>query len=132
MGHRVLNHPFCGNIHGHNWQCKITVDGKQDKNSYDFVMDYSDLKQIFNEFIHKPLDHAFIVYSQDDFRHYLVENIQKHLIVDFETNSENIAKFIFRQINREVQKLTNNRCKVTRVKIYETPTSEAVYYGEEE
>ena len=131
MGHRLTFHKGgCYNPHGHNYECKITIEGEVDRNG--ILMDFSELKEVFNKVVYEPLDHSFMVYEKDNFSYLLKkwdedENRPfKWIEVSFETTAENIAIYLFELFKNHID--TGGR-KVTRVKIYETPASEAVYYG---
>ena len=130
MGHRLTFHEgVCFSRHGHNYEMKVSVEGRLDKNG--FVMDFKDLKEMFIKIVHEPLDHSFIYYEKDVLlpgvleQQKLLERPEKIVIVKFETTAENIAKYLF---NIFSQKINNERIRVTRVKVYETPTSEAAVY----
>lgn len=132
MGHRLTFHKGgCFTRHGHNYRCKITISGLNNNNG--MVMDFSDLSQIFRDLVYKPLDHCFMIYQYDVLlptmqkEQELLQKIsnkkEKIVIVPFETTAENIAKYIF-------NKLKQIKLEVTRVKVYETPTSCAQYRGD--
>ena len=141
MGHRLTFHKgLCWNLHGHSYRMKVSVEGPLNKNG--MVIDFYDLTQIFKKVVNEPLDHAFMCYEKDSFVSVLREWDQpmeeddlstlrkfKYVIVPFETTAENITKYLFKLFNKEIIKVTKGRCKVNRVKVYETESSEAVYYG---
>ena len=130
MGHRLTFHEGgCYNPHGHNYEMKVSVEC--DKLEDSMVMDFSDLKKVFIEIVHEPLDHSFIVYEEDYFSVLLKSwgaNYKPFKIVEvpFETTAENLSKYFFDLFS---QKINNENIRVNRVKIYETPSSEAVCYG---
>ena len=137
MAHRLCFHKGkCFNLHGHNYEVKISVEGTLDKDG--LILDFSDLKNIFNTYIHNEIDHSLMYWDKDplapsykDMSRIMFLEVGKELKlvnVPFETTAENIAKWIHDIMNREVQLLTKGRCIVNRVKVYETPTSEAVSY----
>lgn len=55
----------CKNIHGHSYILYVTVKGipntERDHPKYGMLIDFSILKQIVNELIVMPLDHALLV-----------------------------------------------------------------------
>ena len=137
-GHRLTFHDgACYNRHGHNYEVKITAeaDGLKDN----MVVDFSRLGQLFDELVHKPWDHAFLYYEKDPLLQVDLEwnkkaredNRRELKIVSlpFETTAENIAEHIQKLFYTVFRTETNGRVVVRRVKIYETPTNEAVYYG---
>ena len=104
--HHLLNYKGkCENIHGHNWKVEVIAKGeKLDKSN--ILIDFKQLKSITNELM-EYLD-------------------QKDLneLKEFENespSSEFIARFIYTKLKEK-----NNL--ISRVDVWETPTSKASYY----
>ena len=122
MGHRLNFHKGgCENIHGHNYECKVTIEGVVDERG--FVMDFADLKKEVM-IILDMWDHSFMWYKHDAIMNLIFQDNSnlKNCPMPFQPTAENIAKELF-------ETLRIKQLNVTRVKVYETPTSEAVYYG---
>ena len=64
-GHRLTDYPDgrCQHVHGHSYKWEVTVSAPE-LDSRGMVVDFSDLKQVMKEVI-DPLDHAFVMHSQD-------------------------------------------------------------------
>lgn len=65
-GHALFGHDgLCKNVHGHSYKLSVTLIGRpiEDTSNVKFgmVMDFSDLKNIVNELVVKPFDHATIL-----------------------------------------------------------------------
>lgn len=65
-GHALYGYDgLCRNVHGHSYKLSVTVIGTPNKDSgnvkFGMVMDFSDLKEIVNETIVKPFDHATVL-----------------------------------------------------------------------
>ena len=65
-GHALYGYDgLCRNVHGHSYKLSVTVIGTPIKDSenvkFGMVMDFSDLKEIVNETIVKPFDHATVL-----------------------------------------------------------------------
>ncbi len=65
-GHALYGYDgLCRNVHGHSYKLSVTVIGTTIKDSgnvkFGMVMDFSDLKEIVNETIVKPFDHATVL-----------------------------------------------------------------------
>jgi len=107
--HRVREHQGgCENIHGHNWKIIVYV-GAQELNNMGMVIDFKDLKHVMKKVI-MPMDHNDInTYPPFD---------------KLNPTSENMAKFIFDEISKE---LNDERKQVSKVEVYETDSSKAVY-----
>lgn len=99
----------CEKLHGHNWQVEVFLASEAlDKGAMvmDFTMARKKLKQVLKYF-----DHTYI--NETD---YFKKN---------NPTSENIAKFIFEEMSKQVKRY---KCKVARVSVWETPRSKATYY----
>lgn len=140
MGHRVPNHKSkCRAIHGHTYFCHVTIKGKvnSDKGSSDegMVMDFSDMKEIVNNVIENKLDHAFMVYDKDELKNYLQSasidkklfDIEKIFVVDFIPTAENIAVWLFDELDKNFTDFYKEGGLLKRITLYETPTSYVVY-----
>lgn len=135
MAHRVLNHKSkCKNLHGHRYKIEVGVDDKvidtQGVSDEGMVIDFSDLKQIMMTEIDGVYDHNAVFYKLDPILNYLevyqnVDNQPKKIIQsDFIPTAENLAKHWYEIIK---PKLQEKGIKIAHVKIWETPTSTAIY-----
>jgi len=136
MGHRLPNHQgLCRNLHGHHYKVEVFVEGDCGNNvcgapSEGMVVDFGELKRIMTEVIDKPLDHAFMFYCEDPV---LLEMVDARIltahglkvkVVPFIPTAENIARMIFDGLAREVH--PDAAWRISRVKVWETPSSCAV------
>jgi len=136
MGHRVSNHKSkCKNLHGHRYKIEVGVDDKlinfSGASDEGMVIDFSDLKKIMMKQIDEVYDHSFTMYNKDDFADYFIElrNIyeQKINIVPFIPTAENLARHWYKLIEKELFKVG---ISIKYVKVWETPTSTAIYTKE--
>lgn len=106
--HHLLNYKGkCENQHGHNWKVEVSAKGeKLDKSN--ILIDFKILKKIVNETM-EYLDHKDLN-ELEEFK-------------DESPSSEFIAKFIYYKIKERIQ-------EVSRVDVFETPTSKASYFEE--
>ncbi len=106
--HHLLNYKGkCENQHGHNWKVEVSARGeKLDKSN--ILIDFKILKKIVNETM-EYLDHKDLN-ELEEFK-------------DESPSSEFIAKFIYYKIKERIQ-------EVSRVDVFETPTSKASYFEE--
>lgn len=102
----------CENIHGHNWQVEIIV-ASNILNEIGLVIDFKLLKKYLGE-IMETLDHKFI----NDLDFFKKVN----------PSAENIASYIYEEIEKIIGLNKNNNIKIIRVNVYETPSSMASYY----
>lgn len=136
MGHRLPNHKSkCKNLHGHRYKLEVFIKGvpktKKGQSDQGMIIDFSDLKKILKETVLVPCDHAFMIYEKDA----LMENFfkknpkLKSIIVPFIPTVENISKWIFSKLEKELKNKVGNKISLDKVKLWETPTSSAIYKG---
>jgi len=96
----------CEDLHGHNWKVEVYVSSKNiDK--IGMVVDFKKLKEALNKVLNK-LDHSYI----------------NNLLYFRKVNptSENMAKYIFEQLQSKTKKV-----KVNKVTVWESDTSAASF-----
>lgn len=110
--HHLLNYQgACENQHGHNWKVEVYVKGETlDKSN--ILVDFKVLKKELDEVLNY-LDHKDI-----------------NTLPEFENespSSEYMAKFIYDKMKEKLQNQYKNAF-VSKVAVWETPTSRAVYF----
>ena len=112
--HNLINYKGkCEELHGHNWKIEIIVEGKKlDKAG--MLIDFKILKKFLKEIL-EVLDHKYL--NELDF------------FKDKSPSSENIAKFIYENMN---DKLNDFNIKLAEVRCWESINSCAIYTGEED
>lgn len=135
MGHRVTNHVSkCRNLHGHRYKAQICLEGgivmENNVSEEGMVLDFSDLKKLSMKFVHDVLDHGFMVWDKDKIlvSFFKKNSDQKSIIVPFVPTAENIAEWIFNQLDRHIEDKYKTGLKLFSVTVWETPTSSAEYY----
>jgi 6-pyruvoyltetrahydropterin/6-carboxytetrahydropterin synthase len=119
-GHRLLGHDGnCGHPHGHNAVADIELQAPS-LNASDMVCDFSDIKRIMKVWIDRELDHKMILHCDDPLLAALRELGEPVFVVDKNPTAEHLARLIFEQAMSE-------NLPVTRVTVWETPTSSASY-----
>lgn len=134
MGHRVANHASkCRNIHGHRYKAEIALEGNLVDNngnsSEGMVIDFGDIKKIAMENIHDVLDHGFMIWDKDEvLMKFFKENDEfKKIVVPFTSTAENIAKWIYDQLDNKFTDIFKTGLKLKWVKLWETPTGYVIY-----
>ena len=103
-------HGKCEELHGHNWKVEVSVvSNRLEKEGV--VIDFGILKQKLERVL-KPLDHTYL----NDLPYFS----------GIEPSSENIAKYIFDRLKRELKGHPGTLKKVTA---WESETSSATYFG---
>ena len=134
MGHRVLHHrSVCSGLHGHRYKVEIGVSGdmvsKSGASEEGMVIDFSDIKKISNQFIQEKLDHAFMVWEKDEelLKFFNESTGHKPVIVPFTPTAENVAAYIFNKLQDKFQDVYKTGLHLHSIKLWETPTSYALY-----
>ena len=137
MGHRVPNHKSkCSNVHGHRYTVFITLewDLVSQKTSDEWmVIDFWDIKTIAKWFIDTHMDHGYMYYKEDQIGKFISQqkntswDLMKTLEVDFVPTAENIAMWLFHQLEPLFVDTYKTNLKLKQIKLYETPSSYVVY-----
>jgi 6-pyruvoyltetrahydropterin/6-carboxytetrahydropterin synthase len=121
-GHRLLDYDgICKHPHGHNAVAEIEVRTETlDKRN--MVVDFTDIKRRVKGWIDRELDHRMILRRDDP----LVDALQKLgepvYLLESNPTVERIARLLF-DMSRE------QGLPVSRVTVWETPSSWATYAG---
>jgi 6-pyruvoyltetrahydropterin/6-carboxytetrahydropterin synthase len=123
-GHRLSNYEGkCKRFHGHGYFLELTVEGEM--NSIGMVIDFGELKRIFEEIINNKFDHRMILMRGDKLNKAIGKALSKGdnsiCWVDYNPTAENISYDIAEMIQNELIPSV----KLVKVKLYETPTSYA-------
>ena len=134
MGHRVLNHrSICKGLHGHRYKAEICVSGdlvsESGTSEEGMVIDFADIKKISKKFIPEKLDHAFMAWEKDKELISFFNNSEGHkaVIVPFTPTAENVAAYIFDNIQDKFQDIYKTGLQLYSIKLWETPSSYALY-----
>jgi len=103
------------NWHGHNFDLFVTIKGDLDPDT-GFVMNFKDLKQIVKEEVLEAVDHKNL-------------NLDVPFMKDKLTSCENLIVEFWNILNPLINKESKGRASLHALKLYETPTSYAEYYG---
>ena len=99
----------CEKLHGHNWKIEVSVVSNR-LNREGIVLDFGILKQKVEQVL-KTLDHTYLN--------------ELPYFAKVEPSSENIARYIFEKMEKEVSRY---RVKLKRVTAWESDTSSATYW----
>lgn len=122
----------CKNLHGHSYRLFVTVSGTtiQDESNpkNGMVIDFGDLKEIVNQEVVSPLDHAVILNSKSISSIDLdkIEQLfDKKYIVNFQPTCENLVIDFVEKIGRRLPE----GVKLYSLKLHETASSFAEWYA---
>jgi len=134
MAHALWNYDgACKNIHGHSYRLFVTLAGIPNKDSDDpkfgMVLDFKDLKDMVRGPVVDFLDHSLVVYREADGEILATVRTmyEKVHVFDFQPTCENLVLFIVETI----QKILTPGLELHSVKLYETATSFAEWYAED-
>jgi 6-pyruvoyltetrahydropterin/6-carboxytetrahydropterin synthase len=101
------------NWHGHNYVLKVTVAGKQDKDT-GYVIDLSDLKEIVESQIIEKCDHKNL-------------NLDVPFLDEIMPSTENLVEAFFEELENPIREATNQRGFLYEVELQETERNSAKY-----
>ena len=121
-GHRLLDYDgICKHPHGHNAVAEIEVRTEA-LDRRNMVVDFSDIKRLVKEWIDRELDHRMILRHDDPLVSVLQAMGEPVYVLDSNPTVERIARLVF-DVSRE------QGLSVSRVTVWETPSSWATYSG---
>ena len=121
-GHRLLDYDgICKHPHGHNAVVEIEIQAET-LDRRNMVTDFSDIKRVMKAWIDRELDHKMILRADDPLTRVLQDMGEPIFVVDSNPTVERIARLLF-DVSRE------QGLPVTRITVWETPTSWATYTG---
>lgn len=123
-GHRNENlNDKCSNLHGHTYYIKMLFQLSYDEEK-GITMLFSDIDKIVSPLI-KHLDHSLLINKKDPLLKYLELFIQqeetplKLSILDDVSSAENLAKYIFEEVRKDLP--------IIKIELKETTTSTVIY-----
>ena len=119
-GHRLMDYDgICRHPHGHN--AVVEIDIRSDAlDARNRVCDFGDIKRIVKGWIDRELDHKMILRRDDPLASAIAALGEPVYLLDSNPTAERIARLIY-DVSRE------QGLPVTRVTLWETPTSWATY-----
>ncbi len=120
-GHRLVKHAGkCSRLHGHNAAVEIELSSlKLDDQA--MVVDFDHISATIGRCISETLDHRMILWEHDPALAALKQAGEPVVVLAEHPTAETLAKLIF----EEARSL---RLPVSKVTLWETPHSAAVYY----
>jgi|TARA_B110000014_G_C20008108_1_gene522583 6-pyruvoyltetrahydropterin/6-carboxytetrahydropterin synthase len=121
-------------MHGHRYRWEAEVEGdvvtEQGVSEEGMLIDFSDVSKILNEKIHDVVDHAFIVYENDDealAALTIMGDGHRTVTVPFIPTAENLAKWAFEQVSPYIETAYGNSLRLAAFHVRETPKSWATW-----
>jgi len=121
-GHRLLDHAGpCRHPHGHNAVAEIEVSAP-DLDAMNMVIDFAEIKARLERWIEREIDHRMILHSNDPLVPLLRELGEPTVVLESNPTAERLARLIF-------DAARDAGLAVSRVTLWETPSSSASYDG---
>ena len=119
-GHRLMDYTgVCQHPHGHNAVVEIHIEADR-LDGRNMVADFGDIKRIVKGWIDQELDHKMILRTDDPLAAVLQKMGEPVYLLDSNPTAERIAQLIY-------DKSRQHGLPVSRVTVWETPTSWATY-----
>jgi 6-pyruvoyltetrahydropterin/6-carboxytetrahydropterin synthase len=124
-------HSHCSKIHGYQLKAKFWFKGNQldDKN---WIVDFGGLKDLKNK-LQAQFDHTLCVAKDDPYLEKF-EELDKCGVVDLRimdaVGIEKTAEWCFNIAQNHVHAMTDGRCRVVRVEVFEHEDNSAIYEQE--
>lgn len=99
----------CEALHGHNWKVEVVIAAKN-ANKQGLVVDFHEIKRMIKAVL-EELDHAYL----NELKYFKKYN----------PTSENLAKYIFDEINAQI---TSKKFRLQEVTVWESDQCSATYY----
>ena len=121
-GHRLLDYDgVCRHPHGHNAVVEIEIRSEE-LDHRNMVADFTDIRNTMKDWIDRELDHRMILRRDDPLVAALESLGEPAYLLDSNPTAERIARLLF-DVSRE------RGLPVSRVTVWETPTSWATFGG---
>ena len=127
-GHRIPDHGSqCRHLHGHRYALEITLTGtiieRAGSAVNGMVMDFGDIKSIANRHLVEAWDHAFLAYRHAAIVVEMLSMIPGHktVLLDVVPTAENLAMTAFRILDPLYRNNYDNKLRLERIRLYETP-----------
>lgn len=122
----------CRNLHGHTYKAVVTLSAPT-LNHYDFLVDFKEIMNLFNEWVQNHLDHTTLVSDADiPLIKFLEKEKQSAYIIDKGANTtvETLACHLFHQFSAQLETYNQTQqssIELTEVTVFESETSSATY-----
>ncbi len=132
--HALWNYDgLCKNIHGHSYILNVTIKGEPildvENPKLGMVMDFGELKKIVKTEIVDILDHSVILNKQAPYQSFtnVKEMFDRIHLLDYQPTCENMVIDFAKIIKTKLPK----GIELYSIKLYETATSYAEWYAED-
>lgn len=119
----------CKHLHGHSYAVRVTLSAPE-LNSYDFVIDFGEIKRLFDTWVQGHWDHATLVSEMDaSLIDFLQREKQNYFVIPGRRNTtaEALAEFLFEKFTAVLTDAGYTALQLLSVRVSESATSHAEY-----
>lgn len=122
----------CQTLHGHTYKGSVTI-AADSLDAYDFVMDFDDLKRLFDDWVQANWDHVTLVSEMDKPLIQFLEQEQQAFFVlpnQRNTTCEALAEFLFTRFSQLLYNDTKenmHNIRLLEVRVSESDFSHAAF-----
>ena len=122
----------CQHLHGHNYRVVVLLAGEQ-LDGYDFLIDFNDIKSLFDVWLQQNWDHCTLISEQDTgLLEFVKAEKNKYFLLPGgdNTTAEALARFLYGTFSALLQRSTlvdEQRVRLVEVKVFENVRSAAAY-----
>jgi len=133
IGHRIPFHKAaCSNVHGHRYRIAVTVEGPlitgEGRSDQAMVADFGDLKSLMMSEIHDAVDHAFMVWKNDQpLQKFLEDQGYRLVVMEEPPTAEYFAAWCCERMQSACTERFGETLSVKSVTVWETPNCCAMY-----
>lgn len=133
--HKVLNHESkCKNMHGHRYVAEISV-ASSDLDSLGRVIDFSQIKDLFGNWIDSYWDHNTILNQADPLIDLPTETLRELMgrqpyLMAVNPTAENMVAELFAKLSPlllELGQKTHYKLMITKIRLWETPNCSCTF-----
>jgi 6-pyruvoyltetrahydropterin/6-carboxytetrahydropterin synthase len=117
----------CQHLHGHNYRVVVLLTGV-DLNCYDFLIDFNDIKLLFDQWVQDHWDHCTLIAEPDTtLLAFIQEQENKYFLIPggHNTTAEVLARFLFETFTDLLKQSYVGSVSLVEVKVYENVRSAA-------
>jgi 6-pyruvoyltetrahydropterin/6-carboxytetrahydropterin synthase len=122
----------CRTLHGHTYRVEVELAAKS-LDRYDFVIDFSDIKRLFDDWVQSHWDHVTLVSELDEpLLNFLEAELQDYFVLPDKRNTtcEALAEFLFQKFEALLIDFLDENLsgiRLVRVSVAESPLSTASF-----
>ena len=113
-------------MHGHHYEIEIVLEGhintQEGESDQGMLIDFSHIKEITNQYIINPWDHAFFVYKNDNEVLEFLNSLDNHktVVTDQPPTAEYLAHLAYQILSKKLNDQFQDQVYLNSLKLFET------------